>query len=89
MVLTGWGSPKQAAAASAGFIVLNPLGGLLGRAWGGILDYGGVGFILILVGVVGGLLGSRLGARNLPGGAIQRLLAVILLFVVVRGIILV
>jgi uncharacterized membrane protein YfcA len=69
--------------------VLNSLGGLLGRAWGGNLDYSGVGLILILVGVVGGLLGSRLGARYLPGGAIQRLLAVILLFVVVRGFFLV
>jgi len=44
IVQAGWGNSKQAAAVSAGFIVLNSFGGLVGRAWGSTLDYGGVGF---------------------------------------------
>lgn len=85
IVLAGWGNSKQAATASAGFIVLNSLGGLVGRAWGGTLDYGSMGFLLIPVGVIGGLLGSYLGVRRLPNLYIQRLLAVILLAVVLRS----
>lgn len=85
IVLAGWGNSKQAAAASAGFIVLNSFGGLMGRAWGGTLDYGGVGFFLIPVGVIGGLLGSYLGVRHFLNIYLQRLLAVILLIIVTRA----
>jgi uncharacterized membrane protein YfcA len=84
IVLAGWGSAKQAAAASAAFIVFNSISGLAGRAWAGTLSYGEMGWILIPIGLIGGLLGSSLGARYLSGKGVQRVLGVIMVLVAVR-----
>jgi len=84
IILAGWGSAKQAAACSAAFIVLNSISGLVGRLSGGTFFFGSLGWVLLPVGVAGGLIGSYLGARYLPGKNVQRLLAVILLIVILR-----
>lgn len=84
IVLAGWGEPKQAAASSAGFILLNSLSGLAGRALGGGLEFGSSGVLLLVLGAAGGLAGSFLGARYLSGRAVRRLLGVILLVAVAR-----
>jgi uncharacterized protein len=84
ILLAGWGSPKHAAASSAGFIFLNSIAGLTGRAWGGTLQFGEYGPVLIVLGILGGLVGSYIGARHLPGQMIRRLLGVVLLIAVTR-----
>jgi uncharacterized protein len=87
ILLSGWGSPKHAAASSAGFIFFNSIAGLTGRAWSGTLQFGEHGPLLIVLGIVGGIAGSYLGARHLPGQVIRRLLGLVLLIAVTRFLI--
>jgi uncharacterized protein len=82
IILAGWGTPKQAAATSAAFIVLNSLSGLAGRLTGGNLVFGWFGAALIPLGVLGGLAGSYLGARYFPGVWLRRILGIVLLIAV-------
>lgn len=84
IVLAGWGTPKQAAASSAGFIVANSASGLIGRFIGGNFAFGLLGAVLLPVGMVGALAGSRLGARYLSGNGLRRLLGVIMWLAVLR-----
>ncbi len=84
IVLTGWGSPKQAAASSAAFIFVNSASGLTGRLFGGSLVLGSLGFALLPLGLLGALGGSRLGARYLSGDGVRRVLGAILLIAVLR-----
>lgn len=84
VVLAGWGSPKEAAATSAGFIVINSASGLLGRVIGGNFVFGVLGALLLPVGIVGALLGSRLGAQHLSGVYSRRVLGLILILAVAR-----
>ena len=84
IVLTGWGTPKQAAAAAAGFIVVISASGLLGRIVGDNFVFGLLGLALLPLGLVGGLLGSRLGARYLSGQTLRRILGIVMLLAVVR-----
>lgn len=85
IILCGWGSAKQAAALSAVFIALNSIGGLAGRAWNGDLDFGELGVLVIVLGLIGGTLGSLLGARHLRNQSLQRMLGIILLLIVARN----
>lgn len=82
LVLTGWGTPKQAAAASSAFIVVNSASGLLGRLLGGTFVLGVMGAALLPAGLIGALIGSRLGARYLSGRWLRRLLGIVLLLTV-------
>jgi len=84
IVLAGWGTPKQAAASAAAFVLINSVSGLAGRLWGGNLDLGLLGLSLLPLGVLGALGGSQLGARYLSGEALRRLLGVVLLIAVLR-----
>lgn len=77
LLLLGWAGAKRTAAVSVWFILVNSAAGLLGHlaslqrvpadvaAWAPTV-------------LVGGLVGSTLGSRFLPGPAIRRLLAVVL-----------
>ena len=73
-----WATPKQAAAASAGFILVNSLAGLVGRAARSGLAYGPL-VPLLVAASIGGLIGAHLGANHFSGKALKRLLAVVLL----------
>jgi uncharacterized protein len=84
IVLSGWGTPKEAAASSAGFIVVNSGSALLGRMIGSNFMFGLFGTVLLPIGLIGGLLGSFLGARYLSGVILRQLLGVILLLAVAR-----
>ena len=84
IVLTRWGEPKQAAATSAGFIVINSVSGILGRMAGDTLVIGWLGVGLLPAGLLGGMLGSRIGANYLSGLNVRRLLGMILLLTVLR-----
>lgn len=78
LLLMRWANAKHAAAVSALFILVNSSAGLLGN-----LSRGGA-FpkpALALLGAValGGAMGSYFGSQRLPGPAIKRLLALVLL----------
>lgn len=87
IMLACWGTPKQAAAASAIFIVINSISGLVGRGMSGRLEYGLLSLILIPSGLIGGLLGSYWGAKYFSSRTIQHLLGVVLLIVVARYVV--
>ena len=61
IILTGMADPKRAAASSSIFIVANSIAGFLGQSVSKPIDYA-ILLPLALVVVVGGLIGSRLGA---------------------------
>jgi uncharacterized membrane protein YfcA len=77
LLVMGWAEPRQSASVSAAFILVNSIAGLFGETmsahalpsaaplWAGAV-------------VVGGFLGSELGARQLAEVALRRLLAVVL-----------
>lgn len=83
MLLMRWASVKQTAATSAGFIVVNSLSGLTGRFISGNLEIGSLA-LLIPTAFLGGLIGSRMGARQLSGLTLRRLLALVLLTATVK-----
>jgi uncharacterized membrane protein YfcA len=84
IVLTGWGTPKQAAASAAAFIFINSISGLTGRVVGESFEMGVFGLMLIPLGIAGALGGSYLGARYLSSDGMRRLLGIILLIAVSR-----
>jgi uncharacterized membrane protein YfcA len=53
IILTKWGSPKTAAATSAGFILLNSLSGLISRVIADTFVFGAFGLTLLPLGVIG------------------------------------
>jgi uncharacterized membrane protein YfcA len=77
LILAGWASPKRTAAVSVVFVLVNSIAGL-----GGVLaDSPALPRelpVYIACAVVGGAIGSTLGARRLPGDWIRILLAVVL-----------
>lgn len=79
LLLLGWANPRQAAAVSAPFILLNSLSGLAGfsahtaQAFPPGIIWLGMSVLL------GGLLGSHLGSRSLPMKVIARVLSAVLL----------
>ena len=79
LLLMGWANPKQAAAVSAPFILLNSLSGLAGFSahTAQALPSGLIWLALSVL--LGGLLGSHLGSRSLPMKAIARVLSAVLL----------
>jgi len=82
LLLMGWADAKQAAASASFFILVNSLAGLAGQ-WtktGGVLEFPWIWPLLLAV-VLGGQIGSRLGARTIPRVALQRVTAALILFV--------
>lgn len=78
LILSGMASVKEAAAASAAFIVLNSASGLAARAIRG-LDLPPDILFLAVFSILGGGLGAYLGARRFSSPALRRLLALVLL----------
>lgn len=77
LLLAGWARARPAAAASALFILVVSLSGLLGQLAGGASVPGLVVPLSFSV-IVGGALGSWLGSRRLDPAMIKRLLAAVL-----------
>jgi uncharacterized membrane protein YfcA len=78
LLLAGWASPKQAAAVSALFILLNSVAGLSGN----LLQTGNFPFSAMVwfpFVIFGGLAGSFLGSRKFGASTIKRLLAIVLI----------
>lgn len=78
ILLMQWGDSKQAAASAGGFITINSISGLIGRFTNGTLAFGEFGFSLLAVGLLGALIGSRLGAIKFSGAGVRRALGTIL-----------
>ncbi len=77
LLFLGWASTKRTAAVSVWFILVNSAAGLLGHVASLQRVPGDVALWGPTV-LVGGFLGSSLGSRVLPGPAIRRLLALVL-----------
>ena len=77
LILARWEEPRRTAGASAVFILVNSAAGLAGHLAGGG-SVPSVALPLTAVAIVGGLVGSWLGARRLVPIAIRRVLAAVL-----------
>ena len=77
LLFAGWADPKQAAAVSAPFILINSIGGLAGNLTS-TRQLDPIALPLLGAAIVGGFLGSHLGSRRLPVSAIRRTLALVL-----------
>lgn len=82
IILMQGGDSKQAAASAGGFIAINSFSGLIGRITSGTFSFGEFGLPLLLVGLVGALIGSQLGAVRFSGAAVRRVLGTILVITV-------
>jgi uncharacterized membrane protein YfcA len=78
VLLLQWATPKQVAATSAAFILINSAAGLIGRAARAGLAYGTL-WPLLLAALFGGLVGAHLGANHFSGRVLKRVLAIVLL----------
>jgi uncharacterized membrane protein YfcA len=77
LLLLGWEEMRRVAGASAAFILVNSAAGLAGQLHAGIALPPGLP-ILVSVAVVGGLVGSWLGAKRLPNRALALVLGAVL-----------
>jgi len=77
LVLARWADVRTTAGVSAVFILVNSIAGLLGRVTSVRALPPGLP-VLALAAVSGGLIGSTLGSRRLPGPTLRRLLAAVL-----------
>jgi len=78
IILMDWGSSKQAAASSGAFIAINSLSGLVSRITNGTFEIGEFGIPLLLVGLLGALIGSLLGAVRFSSAGVRRALGAVL-----------
>lgn len=83
LLLTGWADVKKTAAISAAFIVINSLSGLMAKVMSHTI-YWDVILIFGVVVIIGGQIGSRLGANKFNPIILQKILGVILLFAGMR-----
>jgi len=82
IILLGWGTSKQAAASAGAFIAINSISGLVGRFTNGTFSLGEFGIPLLVVGLIGALIGSQLGAVKFSGAGVRRVLGIILIVAV-------
>jgi uncharacterized membrane protein YfcA len=78
LLLLKWTDQKQAAAISAAFIFVNSLAGLAGQFTKGIVFNSNM-YLLVVVAVAGGLLGSYMGALKFKQGVLKNILALVLI----------
>lgn len=82
IILMQWGDSKQAAASAGGFIAINSISGLVGRFTNGTFALGEFGIPLLVIGLLGALIGSQLGAVKFSGAGVRRALGFILIIAV-------
>jgi uncharacterized membrane protein YfcA len=84
LLLANWSETKTAAGISAAFILVNSVSGLLGNWLLGkgatVATLSGDVWFWIAAAVIGGLLGSTLGAKRFDSLTMRRVLAAVLLF---------
>lgn len=83
LLLLNWSDVKEAAVTCAGFIFINSLAALAGRGFQGTLEVNSL-IPFLAVTLVGGAVGSYVGANRLPPMILRRLLALVLLIAAVK-----
>ena len=76
LIILGWANAKEAAAASALFIVLNSVSGLLGHTGG--FQAGGDAIVWFTAALAGGIAGSYFGSRHFAISTVKYLLSAVL-----------
>jgi len=79
LLLAGWAKPKEAAAISAPFILLNSLGGIGGLSSGGWPALPTGFFLWLLCAVLGGVVGATMGSRHWRPAWLRPALGIVLL----------
>ena len=81
LLLMRWANSKQAAASASFFILVNSLSGLFGQSQkGAVVAHESLLFLGAAV-LIGGQLGSRLGSYRLPRLGLQRITALLIVYV--------
>lgn len=83
LLLTGVASVRGTAAASALFILVNSLAGMVGQLHKGVA-LGTWAIPLVLVVLAGGQIGSRMGAYRIPVRGLQRMIAALIVAVSIK-----
>lgn len=78
IMLMQWGNSKETAASAGGFIAVNSISGVIGRFANDTFVLGEFGLLLLVVGILGALIGSGLGAVRFSGAGVRRALGAIL-----------
>ena len=78
LLFAGWATLRVTAATSVAFILVNSAAGLLGQ-WHALATIPAFAPGWAIAAVIGGTIGSGLGARYLPGPALRAVLALVLL----------
>lgn len=78
LILCGWADPKRTAAVTVVFVLLNSLSGLAGH-FSGLQHLPQEIPVYLGAAIAGGVIGSGLGAKRLPGDGIRALLGVVLI----------
>lgn len=84
LILCRWADPKKTAATSAFFILVNSISGLIGRYLRGSVQLAPEWTFMILAAFIGGIIGSRLGARHFSSPWLRRILAFVLFLAVFK-----
>jgi len=79
IILLKWGTIKQTAAASAAFILVNSISGLIGQFSQGIKLAPEIGYMLVAA-ILGGIIGSYMGSYKITDKALKYALSVVLTF---------
>ena len=83
LLLAKWANAKQTAGICAGFIFVNSLAALAGRGLNGTLQIGTLAPFLAAA-LLGGIIGSYLGAQRFSPMLIRKVLAVVLMIAVIK-----
>ncbi|MCF6278250.1 MAG: sulfite exporter TauE/SafE family protein [Anaerolineales bacterium] len=84
IILTRWGTTKQASTVAAAFIFTNSASGLIGRALGGNFALNNLGLYLLPLGILAAFGGAYLGAKKLSSVMLRRLLGLVLLISIAK-----
>jgi uncharacterized membrane protein YfcA len=83
LLLMNWAETKTAAGVSAMFILVNSISGLAGN-YSQMIDLPSNVWVWIAAAVVGGVIGSTLGAKRFDSLTLRRVLALVLIFAGVK-----
>ena len=83
LLLMNWSETKTAAGVSAMFILVNSISGLLGN-YSQLIELPSNVWMWVVAAVIGGVIGSTLGAKRFDSLTLRRVLAFVLVFAGVK-----